>query len=89
MSRELTSLNLKLAFKDLYKPESTREEGTLKYFREKLKRKNVSADVKHYEGCEQFFETIGRYTINFFIIYSPPFILDDSYQVALSELGEN
>ena len=87
MSRELTSLNLKLAFKDLNKPESTREEGTLKYFREKLERKNVPADVKHYEGCEQFFESIGRYTINFFIIYSPP--LDDSYQVALSELGEN
>ena len=46
---------MKLAFKDLYKPESTREEGTLKYFREKLKRKNVSADVKHYEGCEQVY----------------------------------
>ena len=53
---------LKLAFKDLYRPESTREEGTLKNFREKLKRKNVSADVKNYEGCEQFFESVGRYT---------------------------
>ena len=52
---------MKLAFKDLYRAESTREEGTLKYFREKLERKNVSADVKHYEGCEQFFESIGRY----------------------------
>ena len=69
MHRELTSLNLKLAFKDLYKPESTREEGTLKYFREKLKRKNVSADVKHYEGCEQFFESIGRYTIFFYYYF--------------------
>ena len=55
----ISSFNFKLAFKDLYK-ESTREEGTLKYFREKLKRKNVSLDVKHYEGCEQFFESIGR-----------------------------
>ena len=58
----LKSLILKLAFKDLYRPESAREEGTLKNFREKLKRKNVSTDVKHYEGCEQFFESIGRYT---------------------------
>ena len=56
----LYSHYFKLAFKELYNPESTREEGILKYFREKLKRKNVSADVKHYEGCEQFFESIGR-----------------------------
>ena len=58
----LLSLNLKLAFKGLYRPESTREEGTLKNFREKLKRKSVSADVKNYEGCEQFFESVGGYT---------------------------
>ena len=50
---------LKLAFKDLYKATSIREEGTLKYFREKRKRKNVSLDVKHYEGCEQFFRSVG------------------------------
>ena len=33
--------------------------GTLRSFREKLQRRNVTKDVKHYEDCEQLFLTIG------------------------------
>ena len=47
-------------FKNLYSGNSTREPSTLKYFREKLNRKNVSADLKHLEGCEQLFLSVGR-----------------------------
>lgn len=45
----------------LFKSNSVREIGTIKYFREKLNRKNVTADkvTKSYEGCEQFLITIG------------------------------
>ncbi|XP_028417603.1 uncharacterized protein LOC114542053 [Dendronephthya gigantea] len=54
---------LKLIFKMLYK-NSTRARGTLRYFREKLQRRNVTQDIKHYEDCEQLFLTVGRaYTI--------------------------
>ena len=45
--------------KKLYK-NSGREQGTLRYFREKLQRRNVTIDVKHYEDCEQFFLTVGK-----------------------------
>ena len=47
----------------MYK-DSARELGTLRSFREKLQRRNVTKDVKHYEDCEQLFLTIGLcYTI--------------------------
>ena len=49
-----------VAFKRLYKNKSVRERGTLAYFREKLQRRNVSVDVKHYEDCEQFFISVGK-----------------------------
>ena len=50
---------------------SAREIGTLRYFRDKLQRRNVTLDVKHFEDCEQFFFSVGRcYTVeallNFF-----------------------
>ena len=48
-----------LVFKKLYK-NSGRENGTLRYFREKLQRRNVTQDVKHYEDCEQLFISVGR-----------------------------
>ena len=32
----------------------------MRYFREKLNRRNVTVDVKHYEDCEQFFMSVGR-----------------------------
>ncbi|XP_028415794.1 uncharacterized protein LOC114539367 [Dendronephthya gigantea] len=52
-----------LIFKMLYK-NSTRARRTLRYFREKLQRRNVTQDIKHYEDCEQLFLTVGRaYTI--------------------------
>ena len=44
----------------MYKKQSVRENGTLAYFREKLQRRNVGVDVKHYEHCEQFFVSIGK-----------------------------
>ena len=47
------------AFKKLYK-NSGREKGTLRFFREKLNRRNVTVDVKHYEDCEQLFCTVGK-----------------------------
>ena len=49
-----------LVFKRLY-TNSGREMGTMRYFREKMQRRNVTQDVKHYEDCEQLFLSIGRY----------------------------
>ena len=46
-------------FNRLYK-NSSREKGTLRYFREKLNHRNVTRDVKHYEACEQFFLSVGK-----------------------------
>jgi hypothetical protein len=38
--------------------------GTLRSFREKLQRRNVTQDVKHFEDCKQLFLTVGLcYTI--------------------------
>ena len=45
-------------FKRPYK-NSGREKGTLRFFREKLNRRNVTVDVKHYEDCEQLFVSVG------------------------------
>ena len=43
---------------------SARQLGTLRSFREKLQRRNVTKDVKHFEDCEQLFLVIGLcYTI--------------------------
>ena len=39
---------------------SGRENGTLRYFREVLNRRNVTIDVKHYEDCEQLFMSVGH-----------------------------
>lgn len=39
---------------------SGREKGTLRYFREKLNRRNVTVDVKHFEDCEQLFLSVGK-----------------------------
>ncbi len=46
-------------FKKLYK-NSGREKGTLRFFKEKLNRRNVTADVRHYEDCEQLFFSVGK-----------------------------
>jgi hypothetical protein len=46
-------------FKRLYKS-SAREKGTIRYFREKLNRRNVTLDVKHFEDCEQLFMSMGK-----------------------------
>ncbi len=46
-------------FKKLYK-NSGRERGTFRFFREKLNRRNVTADVKHYEDCEQLFYSVRK-----------------------------
>lgn len=48
-----------MIFKNLYK-NSGREKGTLRYFREKLQRRNVTVDVKHFEDCEQLFVSTGK-----------------------------
>lgn len=54
---------MQLIFKKLFK-NSAREIGTLRYFREKSQRRNVTLDVKHFEDCEQLFISVGRcYTV--------------------------
>ena len=58
-SHLLTVCYSQLIFKKLYK-NSGREPGTLRYFREKLQRRNVTLDVKHFEDCEQLFLTVGK-----------------------------
>jgi hypothetical protein len=52
---------LQFAYNCLFKASSVREICTVKYFREKLNRRNVTADkvTKSYEGCEQFLVSIG------------------------------
>ena len=36
----------------------------MRFFREKLQRRNVTKDIKHYEDCEQLFLSVGRaYTV--------------------------
>ena len=37
-----------------------REKGTLRFFREKLNRRNITVDVKHFEDCEQLFFSVGK-----------------------------
>ena len=40
----------------------------MRYFREKLNRRNVTADVKHYEHCEQLFASVGKcYVVEAFL----------------------
>ena len=39
---------------------SGREKGTLRFFREKFNRRNVTVDVKHFEDCEQLFASVGK-----------------------------
>ena len=46
-------------FKKLFK-NSGRERGTLRFFREKLNRRNITVDVKHYEDYEQLFHGVGK-----------------------------
>ena len=68
---------LQTIFQRLYK-NSGREKGTLRYFREKLKRRNVTLDVKHFEDCEQLFLSVGRcYVIEAFLEF---FQMDDPKQ---------
>ena len=52
-------MHFQLIFKKLYR-NSGREIGTLRYFREKLQRRNVTLDVKHFEDCEQLFLSTGK-----------------------------
>ncbi len=53
---------LQFVYDLLYKASSVREIGTMKNFREKLDRKNVTPDkvTKSYEGCEQFLLSFGK-----------------------------
>ena len=46
----------------LYKPGSVREVGTLKYFRERYNRKNITPEkvANSYEGSKQFLLSVGK-----------------------------
>jgi hypothetical protein len=51
-----------LIYNLLYKPGSVREVGTLKYFRERYNRKNVTPEkvANSYEGSKQFLLSVGK-----------------------------
>ena len=53
---------LQFVYNYLYKSASVREAGTLKYFREKYNRKNVTPEkvANSYEGSEQFLLSVGK-----------------------------
>ena len=74
---ESFELVLQTVFKRLYK-RSGREKGTLRYFCEKLHRRNVTVDVKHYEDCEQLFLSVGKcFVVEAFLEF---FYMDDEMQ---------
>ena len=65
-------------YKKLYK-NTGRANGTLRFFREKLQRRNVTIDVKHFEECEQLFITVGRaYTVAALIHFFGMTTIDES-----------
>jgi hypothetical protein len=64
----------------LYK-NSGRAKGTLRFFREKLQRRNVTQDIKHYEECEQLFISVGKsYTLAALLHFFGMSEVDDSPQ---------
>ena len=56
------SIHVQLVFDHLYKAESIREVGTLKYFRERVNRRNITPDnvAKSFEGTEDFLVSVGK-----------------------------
>ena len=54
--------HMQLVFDHLYKAESIREVGTIKYFRERVNRRNVTPEkvTKSFQGTEDFFVSVGK-----------------------------
>ena len=51
----------------------------MRFFREKLQRRNVTSEVKHFEECEQLFTSVGRaYTVVAFLHYFGMETIEDS-----------
>ena len=66
---------------------SGQTKGTLRFFREKLQRRNVTQDVQHYEDCEQLFLSVGMaYAVSALLHF---FGMDETHESPQKNIPQN